>query len=198
MFQNNRPWLSKRFQSASSRTSARSSAIPSVTLRTPRSNPERNFAAAAVCQQAQSGSGPDLECGSTTCALLFVARSQTKASHPRVRNGMSQLTSKFHSPFAAPSAASSSAVIIPPSGPSPGHWSSIVSTPNAEYLPGAATNFTCLVTPPSSSIMRASIGVPPTSTSALSRPSRVLAPPATTYPVAYVSPFVPLTLCFIL
>src|SRR6266568_1887745 len=169
IFQNNRLALSNRFQSAWSSTSARSSAIPSVTLRTPRSNPERNFASAAVCQQAQSGSGPDAEYGKTTCALLLVARSQRKASHSSVRNGMSQLTIRFHSPFAGFVAAFSSAVMIPPSGPSPGQRSSTIAAPNPAYLLGAATIFTSFVTRRSISIMRSSIGAPATSTSALSR-----------------------------
>src|SRR6266478_1330516 len=189
MFQNNRPALSNRFQSASSRTSARSSAIPAVTLRTPLSNSERSFAAAAVCQQAHSGSGPDVECGKTTCALLVPARSQRRASHSRVRNGMSQLRIRFHSGRAAVRPASSSAVMIPPSGPSPGQRSSTVVTPNAVYLFAAATILTSFVTCRSSSIMRFSIGVPPTSTSALSRPNRVLPPPTKTYPTTSVSVF---------
>src|SRR5712692_5731991 len=186
MFQNSRPALSNRFQSASSRTSARSSAIPSVTLRTPRSNPERSSAAAPVCQQAQSGSGPDAECGKTTCALLLAARIVMNRSHSCVKNGMSQLTTRFHSGRAALWAASSSAVMTPPSGPSPGHWSSTISAPNAAYLPGNATIFTCVVTLCSSSIMRAIIGIPPISTSALSRPNRVLPPPASTYAATFL------------
>src|SRR5229473_777288 len=193
MFQNNRPALSNRFQSASSRTSAWSSEIPSVTLRTPCSNPERSFAAAPVCQQAQSGSGPDAECANKTCALLFAARSLKNRSQSDVKNGISQLTIRFHSCLSAFLAESSSPVMIPPSGPSPGHLSSITSTPNATYLPGTATIFTCFVTPRSSSIMRSSIGFPPTSTSALSRPNRVLPPPAVLdpaagYPTRVISP----------
>src|SRR6266436_79835 len=182
MFQNSRPALSNCFQSASSRTSAWSSEIPSVTLRTLRSNPERSFAAAPVCQQAQSGSGPDAECGNKTCALLFAARSLKNRNQSDVKNGISQLTIRFHSCLSAFVAESSSPVMIPPSGPSPGQLSSITSAPNATYLPGTTTIFTCFVTPRSSSIMRSSLGFPPTSTSALSRPNRVLPPPASTYP----------------
>src|SRR6266481_3580651 len=121
--------------------------------------------------------------------LLLPARSQRRAIHSRVRNGMSQLRIRFHSGRAAVRAASSSAVMIPPSGPSPGQRSSTVVTPNAAYLFAAATIFTSFVTCRSSSIMRFSIGVPPTSTSALSRPNRVLPPPAKTYPTTSVSVF---------
>src|SRR5260370_14833103 len=186
MFQNNRPALSNRFQSASSRTSAWSSEIPSVTLRTPRSNPERSFAAAPVCQQAQSGSGPDAECANKTCALLFAARSLKNRSQSDVKNGISQLTIRFHSSLSAFVAESSSPVMIPPSGPSPGHRSSITSAPNAIYLPGTATIFTCFWTPPGHPLLRSRIGVPPTSTSALSPPNHVLPPPASTYPATFL------------
>src|SRR5258708_15741247 len=186
MFQNSRPALSNRFQSASSRTSAWSSEIPSVTLRTPRSNPERSFAAAPVCQQAQSGSGPDAECGNKTCALLFAARSLRNRSQSDVKNGISQLTIRFHSCLSAFVAEYSSAVMVPPSGPSPGHRSSITSAPNATYLPATATIFTCFVTPRTSSIIRSPLGVPPTSPPTFALPNRGLPPPPSTYPTTFL------------
>src|SRR5438445_486506 len=91
---------------------------------------------------------------------------------------MSQLTIRFHSGRVALRSASSSAVMIPPSGPSPGQRSSTISAPNAAYLPATPTIFTGLVTLCNSSIIPSSIGLPPISASALSRPNRVLPPPA--------------------
>src|SRR5882724_1743716 len=169
MFQKSHPALSNRFQSASSRTSERRSATPSVTLRMPLSNAARSVSAASVRQHAHSGSGPPVECGRMTCAALLSARVAIYSIHSGVRNGMSQLTIRFQSDRAALPSASSSAVMIPPSGPPRGQRSSIISTPNASYFPRSATTFAFFVTLCRSSTMRASMGFPPNSISACFR-----------------------------
>ncbi len=181
MFQKSRPALSNRFQSRSSRTSACRSEIPWVTLRTPRSKAARNVASAPVRQHVQSGSGPCPECARTTCASLFAARSTRKFIQSAVKKGMSQLTITFHTRAGSFSCASSKAVTIPPSGPSPGQRSHRTSAPNSAYFPGAATTFTLSPISRSNAIIRASMGFPANSTRALSRPNRVLPPPAKTY-----------------
>src|SRR4029077_9964479 len=138
--------------------------------------------AALVRQQAHNGSRPCADRGATTSALLAWARSARYVSHSRVRNGMSHPTIKFHSAPLPISSVVCSVVMIPASGPWPSHRSPIVVTPSAEYLCGVAITFTSFATSLSSDRICKSIGAPPISTSALSRPKRVLPPPANTYP----------------
>src|SRR5216683_483885 len=95
---------------------------------------------------------------------------------------MSHPTIRFHSWPPPVSDVALSAVMIPPSGPSPGHRSVKVVTPRPACLPGATTTRTSPPTPRSNSHMRSSIFLPSISASALSRPNRVLPPPANTYP----------------
>src|SRR5690348_12587431 len=97
MFQKSRPELSNRFQSRSSRTSARSKATPSITLRTPLSKAGCNVVTEFVRQQAHSGAGPVSECGRSTLALVVAVRSGKNIFQSCVKIGMSQLTTKFHS-----------------------------------------------------------------------------------------------------
>src|SRR5579859_1403799 len=140
-------------------------------------------ARASVRQAAHNGSGPCKECGRTTCAALSAARFARNVIQSGVKNGMSQLKIKFHTQSGWSSCEWSKAVTIPPNGPSPGQRSSTIVTPNSAYFPGAATTFTSSVTPRIKSIIRASIGFPANSTSDLSRPNRVLPPPAKTYAI---------------
>src|SRR5579864_6132814 len=95
---------------------------------------------------------------------------------------MSHPTIKFHSAPSPLSAVALKAVMIPPSGPSPGHRSAMVVTPSPACLPGATTTRTLPATPRSNSHIRSTIALPSISASALSRPNRVLPPPASTYP----------------
>src|SRR6266852_599042 len=201
MFQNSLPAVSNRFQSASSTTSMCKRFMASVILRVPPSKTCCSLAAALVRQQAHNGSSPCADRGATTSALLAWARSARYVSHSRVRNGMSHPTIKFHSAPPPVSLVICSAVMIPASGPWPSQRSAMQVTPSGAYLRGAAITFTCFVMPPSSDRIRKSIGAPPISTSALSRPKRVLPPPANTYPdTSFVSvPSPPtLRLCLIL
>src|SRR5690348_16041694 len=182
MFRNKRPALSNRVQTCSSSISVRIACIACVIFRVPPRNSFSSRLLAATFQQAHNGSGPFAEFAATTSARLFAARSVRNLSQSSVRNGMSQLTIRAQSGFALWLAASSKAVTIPPSGPSPGQRSSTIRAPAAAYFPAAATTAASSVTRRNSSIVRSIIDVPWNSTSALSRPKRVLPPPAITYP----------------
>src|SRR6266404_1609951 len=111
---------------------------------------------------------------------------------------MSQPTIKFHSASPTVSLVVSSAVMIPASGPCPSQRSLTPVIPSFAYLCGAAITFTSLVTAPSSARIRNSMGAPSISTKALSRPKRVLPPPAKTYACAILrGVFSPPTLFFL-
>src|SRR5229473_4846792 len=111
---------------------------------------------------------------------------------------MSQPTIKFHSATAPLSRVDRSAVIIPASGPWPSQRSLTAVTPSAAYLRGGAITVTCSDTAPSSTLMRKSMGIPSISTNALSRPKRVLPPPANRYACAILgSVLSPPTLFFL-
>src|SRR5580704_17777420 len=72
--------------------------------------------------------------------------------------------------------------MIPPSGPSPGQRSVMDLAPNCEYFSGEPMIITEGVTPRITTQSRASKTSSPICTSALSRPKRVLPPPASTKP----------------
>src|SRR5467141_1100455 len=182
MFQKSRPAVSNRFQCASSTISMSKRFMASVILRVPPSKTCCSFAAALVRQQAHNGSSPCADCGVTTSAPLARARSAMYISHSLVRNGMSHPIIKFHSAPPPVSLVVSNAVMIPASGPWPSQRSLMSVMPSPAYLCGAAITVTSFVTSLSSDCIRRSIGVPPILTSALSRPKRVLPPPAKTYP----------------
>src|ERR1700730_13953479 len=182
MFQNSRPAVSNRFQSVSSTISMSRRFMDSVILRVPSSKNCCSLGAVLVRQHAQSGSSPCADCGATTSALLASARSKRYDNHSRVRNGMSHPTIKFHSSPPTASLVLKSAVMIPASGPCPSHRSPMPVMPKAAYLLGDAITCTCCVTLPRRARIRKSIGAPSISTKALSRPKRVLPPPANTYP----------------
>src|SRR5579859_594038 len=188
MFQKSRPELSNRFQSFSSRTSTCRAFKASVTLRVPASKFGNTSSAAAVLQQAQSGSHPCALFGTAASASLFIARRTRKLSQSAVSIGISQLTIKFHESFSPPFFASSNAVRIPPSGPSPGQRSGIVSTAPALSFTVGETTFTEGTTVASKLTVRRNIVCPCSSASALSVPNRELAPPARTYPRTNSSP----------
>jgi len=99
---------------------------------------------------------------------------------------MSQPTTRFHvgSGTSLPElcALASRAVMIPPSGPSPGHRSAIHVTPNAPYFSRSPMIATAEVVSPSIAHSRASKGCPASCAIALSLPNRELAPPASTCP----------------
>src|SRR5258706_1293828 len=95
---------------------------------------------------------------------------------------MSHPTIRFHCSSPPTSFVVRSAVMIPASGPCPSQRSPTPVMPSAAYFWGAAITFTCFVISPSSARIRKSIGAPSISTNALSRPKRVLPPPANTYP----------------
>lgn len=185
MFQKSRPALSNRFQSFSSSTSVLKCSKTEVTLRTPRLNRSSITGLADVRQHAHSGSNPKLDFGTTTCALLSKARPIKNISQSLDRKGMSQLKMRFHSQAVDCAAVFSSAVIIPPSGPSPGHRSAMHGAPNPPYLsvaPTILTSSAATVAPAATnSHIRINIGFPPISAIALSFPKRRLSPPASTY-----------------
>src|SRR5712671_1549414 len=181
IFQNNRPALSNRFQSASSTTSICRLFMAWVILRMPSSKTFFSLSAALLRQQAQSGSSPCADLGVTTSAPLKSARSARYDNHSRVRKGMSQPTIKFQSAQLPLSLVDKSAVIIPANGPWPSQRSFTAVTPSAAYLSGGAITVTAWDTSPSSARIRKSMGTPSISTKALSRPKRVLPPPANTY-----------------
>src|SRR5580698_5520721 len=183
MFQKRRSKLSNRFQSAASSTSIDSCFIASVTRLTPPSNTRVRVDAALARQQAHSGSSPCFDSGTTTSARLATARSATCRNHSLVRNGMSQPMTKLQKSVATVASLVSSAVMIPPSGPSPGQRSAMHSTPMCEYFAASPMIRTgVLVAVCRTRQRRAISGSPSNSASALSRPNRRLPPPARTKP----------------
>src|SRR6476646_9760060 len=98
---------------------------------------------------------------------------------------MSHPTIKFHEGRSANCAADSSAVTMPPSGPSPGQRSAMQGTPAAAYFSGAPMTATDRVSPLTSAHNRAISVSRRKVTSALSCPKRELAPPANTKPAQF-------------
>src|SRR5580704_5806758 len=163
--------------------------MASVTLRTPPSNARCNFAAAMVRQHAHNGSKPQVDLGTITSALLASARWIMYVSHSRVRNGISQPMTMFHSPPV--SEVASNAVMIPPRGPSPGQRSATQSAPKAAYFSREPMIITEDVTTRITEHSRASRASSPIRARALSRPKRVLPPPASTKPPTWDCPGTP-------
>src|SRR5258708_21659619 len=95
---------------------------------------------------------------------------------------MSQLTTKHQESLGAFFGASSKAVKIPPSGPSPGQRSTTVLTCSSDALRSAATIATSEQTDATTVTVRSNMDLPSNSASALSAPNRDLPPPARTYP----------------
>src|SRR5580698_1993953 len=198
MFQKRRPKLSNRFQSAASSTSMDSCFIASVTRRTPLSNARVSVGAALVRQHAHSGSSRWVDSGTTTSAWLAAARSVRYRNHSTLRNGMSQPMTRHQEDSAEESpddpAFAISAVIIPPNGPSPGQRSAMHSTPMCPYLVTSPTmRIPAAVDSCKVRQSRAISGSPSNSTTALSRPNRRLAPPASTNPATSPAPVLQVT-----
>jgi hypothetical protein len=107
---------------------------------------------------------------------------------------MSQLMIKLHEHSFDDVSLAYSAVMIPPSGPSPGQRSTTQSIPKLLYFPASPTM--PMVAPTAACKIRQSRainGSPPNSANALSRPKRRLAPPASTNPATCPGSVLPVT-----